>query len=78
LKKTTLLGIIGLLKEGNFFGGNMKISVKELNKKHAAFADKEVSVSGWAKTVRDNKSIGFLELNDGSAFKPVQVVLAED
>ena len=34
----------------------------------------EVTVCGWARTVRDSKTIGFLELNDGSAFKTLQVV----
>ena len=34
----------------------------------------EVKVYGWAKTVRDSKSIGFISLTDGSCYKPVQVV----
>ncbi len=38
------------------------------------FVDKEVSIEGWVKTVRDSKDFGFLELNDGSFFKNVQVV----
>ena len=33
-----------------------------------------VTVCGWAKTVRDSKNIGFIELSDGSCFKPLQVV----
>lgn len=35
----------------------------------------KVTVAGWAKTVRDSKSIGFIELSDGSSFKNLQVVL---
>ncbi|MEG2054491.1 MAG: OB-fold nucleic acid binding domain-containing protein, partial [Oscillospiraceae bacterium] len=34
----------------------------------------KVTVAGWAKTIRDSKNIGFIELNDGSAFKSIQVV----
>ncbi len=34
-----------------------------------------VTVCGWARTVRDSKNIGFLELSDGSCFKTLQVVL---
>ncbi len=34
----------------------------------------KVTVAGWARTVRDSKNIGFIELNDGSCFKNVQVV----
>ncbi len=36
-----------------------------------------ITVCGWARTVRDSKTIGFLELNDGSAFKSVQVVFEQ-
>ena len=39
-----------------------------------AFAREPVTVCGWARTVRDQKNFGFIELNDGSAFKGVQVV----
>ncbi|MCL2055745.1 MAG: asparagine--tRNA ligase [Oscillospiraceae bacterium] len=38
---------------------------------------KTVTVCGWIKTLRDSKSIGFIELNDGSCFKNLQVVLEE-
>ncbi|MDL2293565.1 asparagine--tRNA ligase [Ruminococcaceae bacterium OttesenSCG-928-D13] len=38
----------------------------------------KVTVAGWARTVRDSKNIGFLELNDGSAFKSLQVVFQRD
>ena len=44
----------------------------------AAFADREITVCGWARTIRDMKSFGFLELNDGSCFKGLQVVFAAD
>ncbi len=37
-----------------------------------------VTVSGWIKTQRDSGSIGFIELNDGSCFKNLQVVLEEN
>ena len=47
----------------------------------AIFADsetlsgKEVTVGGWARTIRDMKNFGFIELNDGSCFKNLQVVM---
>ena len=50
----------------------------------AVFADAEsldgapVSVSGWARTVRDMKNFGFIELNDGSCFKNLQVVMERE
>ena len=47
----------------------------------AIFADQEalggqtVTVCGWARTIRDMKTFGFVELNDGSCFKNLQIVL---
>ena len=36
---------------------------------------KEVTVGGWVRTIRDMKGFGFIELNDGSCFKNLQVVM---
>ncbi len=41
------------------------------------FGGREVTVCGWARTIRDMKSFGFIELNDGSCFKNLQVVFAD-
>lgn len=41
------------------------------------FDGQEVTVCGWARTIRDMKNFGFLELNDGSCFKNLQVVFEE-
>ncbi|MBQ0099083.1 MAG: asparagine--tRNA ligase [Firmicutes bacterium] len=38
------------------------------------FIDGTVTVCGWARTIRDSKSFGFIELNDGSYFKNTQIV----
>ena len=38
-------------------------------------AGQEVTVGGWARTIRDMKNFGFVELNDGSCFKNLQVVM---
>lgn len=38
------------------------------------FLGKEIDVAGWARTIRDSKTFGFIELNDGSHFKNLQVV----
>ena len=43
-----------------------------------SFGGKEITVCGWARTIRDMKNFGFLELNDGSSFKGVQVVLERE
>jgi len=44
----------------------------------SAFAGKTVTVAGWARTIRDSKAFGFIELNDGSCFKCIQVVFEAD
>ncbi len=43
-----------------------------------ALGGQTVTVCGWARTIRDLKGFGFVELNDGSCFKNLQVVLAAD
>ena len=48
--------------------------VKDLYRNTDNYVEKEVQISGWVKTVRDSKSFGFIELNDGSFFKNVQIV----
>ena len=39
------------------------------------FAGREISVGGWVRTLRNSGSFAFVELNDGTYFKPLQVVL---
>lgn len=48
--------------------------VKELFRNTEAYVQKQVQISGWVRTIRDSKNFGFIELNDGSFFKNVQVV----
>ena len=40
-----------------------------------ALGGQTVTVCGWARTIRDMKTFGFIELNDGSCFKNLQVVM---
>ena len=42
------------------------------------YADTAVTVCGWARTIRDQKQFGFIDLNDGSSFKGVQIVFERD
>ena len=52
----------------------MKIELRDLYKDIEKYDGKEVSLSGWVKTARDSKTFGFIELNDGTYFKNVQIV----
>ena len=55
-----------------------RTKIKELWTNAAAFDGAHITVCGWARTIRDMKNFGFLELNDGSSFKGVQVVLERE
>lgn len=48
--------------------------VKTIYRNTEKFADKEVKVLGWIRTIRDSKNFGFIELNDGTFFKNIQIV----
>lgn len=50
------------------------ITVKDLYRNTNTYAEKEITLEGWVKTVRDSKTFGFIELNDGTFFKNVQIV----
>lgn len=51
-----------------------KVTIKDLYRNTENLIDKEVEVSGWVRTVRDSKTFGFIELNDGSFIKNLQIV----
>ena len=52
-------------------------SVKELYRQTTKYADRKVTVGGWVRNNRDSKTFGFLVVNDGTFFEPLQVVYTE-
>lgn len=48
--------------------------IKNLFKNIEKYEGNEIVVEGWVKTIRDSKTFGFIELNDGSFFKNIQIV----
>ncbi|MCI6214899.1 MAG: asparagine--tRNA ligase [Clostridiales bacterium] len=52
--------------------------IKSLYADFSSFDGKTVAICGWARTIRDSKNFGFIELNDGSFFKNVQVVFERE
>ena len=54
------------------------ILVKSLYRNTDEYADKSVKISGWIRTLRASNAFGFIEVNDGSFFKNVQVVFDAD
>jgi asparaginyl-tRNA synthetase len=53
----------------------MYTHIRELFKQTKKYISQTVTVGGWVRTSRDNKNFGFIEINDGSFFKTVQVVI---
>lgn len=50
------------------------ITIKDLYTNIDLYENKNIEIEGWVKTIRDSKTFGFIELNDGSYFKNVQIV----
>lgn len=54
------------------------ILIRDLIKDYEKYSDKEVEVGGWIKNSRFSKNVGFIELNDGTFFNPVQIVVGKE
>lgn len=52
----------------------MKLDIRQLHEKYDSLMGKEIELNGWIKSNRDQSSLGFIDLNDGTSFKGVQVV----
>ena len=55
-----------------------ELLLRELFRNADQYADQEVIVKGWVRNNRNSNKFGFIELNDGSFFKSVQVVYEEE
>lgn len=53
------------------------IEIKELYNHTEEYIDKEVKIGGWVRSIRDSKTFGFIVINDGTFFQPVQVVYSD-
>lgn len=54
------------------------LKVRDIFRDGQKYVNKEVELFGWVRKIRDQKKFGFIELNDGSFFKGVQVVFEEN
>ena len=52
----------------------MSLSIKDIYRNYKDYLDKEIVLEGWIRTSRSSKSFGFIELNDGTFFKNLQIV----
>ena len=55
-----------------------RTTIRQLYRQTEEFGGKTVTVMGWARTIRDSKAFGFIELNDGSFFKNCQIVFERE
>lgn len=49
-------------------------NIREIFRNKDKFADKEVTIGGWVRSNRNSKNFGFIVVNDGTFFEPIQVV----
>ena len=52
--------------------------IREIYASPESFGGKSITVGGWVRNLRDSKAFGFIDLNDGSYFKSIQVVFERD
>ena len=52
-------------------------NIRDLFREKESYAGKKVTVGGWVRSNRDSKTFGFLVVNDGSFFEPLQVVYSD-
>ncbi len=55
-----------------------RITLKQLYQSPETYSDTEITVAGWVRTIRASNAVGFIELNDGSYFKNLQIVFEND
>ena len=55
-----------------------RVQIREIFADPAAFDGREITVCGWARSIRDSRAFGFINLNDGSCFSGIQVVFERE
>ena len=55
-----------------------RIEIKSIYMDPKKFENKSIKVAGWVRSARGGKSFGFIDLNDGSSFKGIQIVFDAD
>ena len=52
-------------------------SIKDLYRNREQYLNQEITIGGWLRSKRDSKTFGFLVVNDGTFFEPLQVVYSD-
>ena len=53
------------------------VEVREIFRNKEKYLDKEITVGGWVRSNRGSRTFGFIVLNDGTFFEPIQVVYSD-
>ena len=53
------------------------VNVRDLFHKQEEYIDQTVTIGGWVRSIRNSKNFGFIVVNDGTFFEPVQVVFSD-
>ena len=53
------------------------LTIRELYKDQGKYLDQEITIGGWVRSIRDSKTFGFIVVNDGTYFQPLQVVYSD-
>ena len=53
------------------------LTIRELYKDQEKYLNQEITIGGWVRSIRDSKTFGFIVVNDGTYFQPLQVVYSD-
>ncbi len=53
------------------------VSVRQIFRDTDAYLNREITIGGWVRSIRDSKTFGFIVVNDGTYFDPIQVVYSD-
>ena len=53
------------------------VNIRDIFRNTQEYANKEVTIGGWVRSNRNSKNFGFIVVNDGTFFEPIQVVYAD-
>ena len=50
------------------------VNIRDIFRKQNEYIGKKITIGGWVRSLRDSKTFGFIVVNDGTFFEPIQVV----
>ena len=53
------------------------VNVRDLFRRQDEYVDQTIAIGGWVRNIRNSKNFGFIVVNDGTFFEPVQVVYSD-